>query len=54
MLCLEVKVSEGEEVVNGYYWLDCYNIGEVIQIYCYIGKGLCYLCVDYCQLYCKV
>ena len=39
MSCLEVKASEGEEAVNGYYWLDRHNSGEAIQIYCHIGKG---------------
>ena len=39
MSCLEIKASEGQEAVYGYYWLDRDNTGEAIQTYCYIGKG---------------
>jgi len=39
MSCLEIKASEGEEAVNGYYWLDRHNTGKAIQTYCHIEKG---------------
>ena len=39
MSCLEIKAIEGEEAINGYYWLDRHNTGDAIQTYCHIGKG---------------
>ena len=39
--CAEIKASEGEQAVNGHYWLDPYNTGKNEWTNCYLEtKGL--------------
>ena len=42
--CAEIKASEGEQAVNGHYWLDPYNTGKNEWTNCYLEtKGLFFL-----------
>lgn len=42
--CAEIKASEGEQAVNGHYWLDPYNTGKNEWTNCYLEtRGLFFL-----------
>lgn len=32
--CEEIKLSENENAVSDYYWLDPYRSGDIHQVYC--------------------
>lgn len=34
VLCWEIKVSEGKNVISKKYWLDLNGFGQVVLVYC--------------------